>query len=128
MTELHDAIRAALTGIMNGLDQVPVYDHVPQQAGFPYITAGEEILTPWDDDTNTGFNAVFTIHVWSRYRGRYEVKTIQQAIYDRLHRADYSVTGYNQVNTVLENMETLLDPDGETRHGVQSFRVLLQKE
>jgi hypothetical protein len=111
-----------------------VYDSVPQaedagtDTAFPYITVGDDTALDWNTDTSNGKEATITIHSWSRYRGRAEVKEIQGAIYQALHLANISVQGYNLVECWSEYSETLVDPDGLTRHGVQRFRMIIDKE
>jgi hypothetical protein len=111
-----------------------IYDNVPQQVDsgndsvFPYITIGDDTMIDWDTDTSQGKEATLTLHVWSRYRGRKEVKEIQGIIYDALHLSNLIITGYHSVLMLSEYSETLLDPDGLTRHGVQRFRLIVEKE
>ncbi len=105
-----------------------VYDHVPQDAAFPYVQVGEIDGTEWDTDTSLGSDDTVTIHVWSRYRGRLETHQIQDAIYGALHRHALAVDGAHVVTVEFEFADSLLDPDGLTRHGVQRFRVLLNQE
>jgi len=111
---------------------VAVYDNVPQPADtgaasdFPYVTIGEDVLVPWDTDDSTGVDGSITIHVWSRTKGRKEVKTIQGLIYDVLHRADLAVTGYAFVTLEFDSAQSMLDPDGQTQHGVQTFRLVME--
>jgi hypothetical protein len=111
-----------------------VYDSVPQAADagsdlpFPFVTIGDDTAIDWDTDTSVGKEATLTIHSWSRYRGRSEVKQIQGAIYEALHLSNLSVVGYTTVLCLSEFSESLVDPDGLTRHGVQRFRVILDKE
>jgi hypothetical protein len=111
-----------------------IYDAVPQpkDAGsdipFPYVVIGDDTLIDWDTDTSVGKEATITIHSWSRYRGRIEVKNIQGAIYDALHLSQLNVDGYDTVLCFSEYSESILDPDGLTRHGVQRFRLIIDKE
>ena len=111
-----------------------IYDNVPQAVDsgsdsvFPYITIGDDTMVDWDTDTSQGKEATLTLHVWSRYRGRKQTKEIQGAIYDALHLSNLIISGYHSVLMLSEYSETLLDPDGLTRHGVQRFRLILEKE
>lgn len=111
-----------------------IYDNVPQvadsgkDADFPYVTIGEDTAFDWDTGTSVGKEATLTVHSWSRDRGRKEVKEIQGAIYDALHLANLVVTGYTTVFIISEFSETLSDPDGITRHGIQRFRLIIDKE
>lgn len=108
---------------------VPVYDDVPQcSSSFPYVTIGEDSLTYNDTDTDRSVNVSITIHTWSRKRGRFEVKTIQSQIYDSLHYADLVQTGYNFVIITEQDSTSLLDADGRTRHGVQTFNLIIEED
>lgn len=103
-----------------------IYDHVPQDAAFPYVVVGDTTALEWDTDTSTGHEHTVTLHAWSEYRGRKEVKQIQGELYNALHRHDLSITGEHTVTCEHEYAESLLDPDGITRHGVARFRVLTE--
>lgn len=133
-TALQSALYSALSGdIALSALVVGVYDDVPQpvdagdSSAFPYVTIGESVHTGWDTDTSSGDDASVTVHVWSRYSGRAETKQIQGAIYDVLHRSNLAVTGYATVSVDWEQSESFLDSDGQTRHGVQTFRILLDE-
>lgn len=104
----------------------PVYDDVPQDPVFPYVVIGDDTSIPFDTDTELGEEATLTLHVWSRYDGRAEVKRIMSDIYDALHRHALAVTDTDTVDCMFEFSETMLDPDMETRHGVMRFRLLLE--
>lgn len=110
-----------------------VYDDVPQAldsgaaSAFPYVTIGEDVHQDWSTDTSLGDDATITIHTWSRYRGRKETKQIQGAIYDALTRVDLSVTGYKMVAIDFVDEQSFVDTDGLTRHGVSTFRVILDE-
>ena len=105
----------------------PVYDDVPQQADFPYVTIGEDSFTAWDTDSELGATSVLTVHTWSRTRGKKETKAIQGDIYDSLHRATLISAGYNFVTIDLISSESFLDADGLTRHGVQTFNAIIER-
>ena len=124
-TALYDRLAnfGALAALVEG-----VHDHVPQDAAHPYVQVGEIDSTEWDTDTSLGSDATVTIHVWSRYRGRLQTHEIQDAIYSALHRHALTVTGAQVVTVEFEFADSLLDPDGLTRHGVQRFRILLNQE
>jgi len=118
------AVTNAVTGI---------YDKVPQPndsglgSDFPYITIGEDIHNQIDTDTELMMQVSITIHVWSRYGGRKETKEIQGLIYDSLHRAKLTQTGYKFVTITLVDSQSFLDADGETYHGVQTFNLMIEE-
>lgn len=104
-----------------------VYDHVPEDAAFPYVVIGEDTHVPFDTDDSLGAESTVTIHVWSRYRGKKEAKEIQGIIYDALTRQELTIDGYDLITIEFEYSDVLLDPDGITRHGVQRFRFLTER-
>lgn len=122
---LQQAIYSKLTGDATLMAAVSgVFDAVEQDYDqFPYVTIGEDTAAEWDGDDFVGSEATVVIHVWSREEGRKECKIIQGYVEDALHRQTLSISGYNSVDCVREFAETLLDPDGRTRHGIQQFRV-----
>jgi len=109
-----------------------VYDDVPQPADsgklatFPYVVIGDDSIVEWDTDTELGADATVTIHIWSRAKGRKEVKAITDVIYNALHRYDIIVTGYSLVGVDWVSAQSFLDADGITRHGIAVFRITIE--
>ena len=128
------ALAALLAKNVNDSTLPAIYDAVPQSKDsgsdipFPYVVIGDDTMLDWDTDTSVGKEATITIHSWSSYRGRIQVKDIQGAIYDALHLSQIIVDGYDTVLCLSEYSESILDPDGLTRHGVQRFRLIIDKE
>lgn len=122
------ALLAADTALTDLLAGSPgIYDHVPPDAPAPYLVIGETTVTDWDTDDSRGLEAEATIHVWSEYRGRFETKQIQDAVYNVLHRATaLTVSGADVVDVFQTYADTEVDPDGMTRHGVQRITITLE--
>lgn len=119
---------SALDALIKGVyDDVPEDPDLPQDQVFPYVTIGESVHNEDDTVSVLGDSVSCVIHTWSRYRGRRETKLIQGAIYDALHRATGTYSGYNVISIDWETSQSFMDQDGLTRHGVQSFRVLIEK-
>ena len=128
------AVYTALTGDVSLMAAVEgVYDNVPQAidtgsaAAFPYVTIGEDSLAEWDTDDSLGAQGSITVHTWSRARGRKECKDIQGLVYNALTRAELVLSGYTLVTVEFEGEQSFLDPDGLTRHGVSTFRIILDE-
>ena len=117
----------ALTGLIAG-----IYDIVPQELSeenppedvFPYVVIGDDRISAWDTDTEFGFEAKITIHVWTRAGGREQNQLIQKQIYLALHRQTLSVTGYNTISATFTESDLFIDADGLSQHGVITFRLL----
>lgn len=130
-TVVQQEIYAALTNVVDGLT-IPVYDSVPQvnsgsYTAFPYVTIGEDILTDMSTDTELINLVSITIHTWSRYSGRSEVKEIQGQIYTLLNRRRIENASYKFVNINQVTSQSQLESDGETRHGIQTFNLIIEE-
>ena len=119
-TKLNDATISGAS-----VSDVPIYDDVPEGTVAPYINIGEE--TAINDGTKTvdAVEHTLTIHIWSEYRGRYEIKHIMQQVYQNLHNTAITVSGASLVNIRQEFATTLEEADGITRHGVMRFRAIV---
>jgi len=110
-----------------------VYDDVPQPddsgyaSNFPYITIGEDIFTDISTDTELMSSVSITVHTWSRACGRKETKNIQSLIYNALNRVNISQAGYKFVNIHEAQSQSMLESDGKTRHGVQTFVLIIEE-
>ena len=125
--ELQKSIFTNLNGNINGIDgeNVSVFDDVPEGTPYPYIVIGEETAANNGTKTLDGIEHTLTIHAWSQYRGRREIKEIMQSIYENLHNTDISIAGASLVNIRQEFNTTLSETDGITRHGVMRFRAVV---
>lgn len=107
----------------------PVYDDVPQNAPAHYVVIGEDTHVPYDTDDSVGSESTITIHQWSKsHRGKAEVKATQGLIYSALNRHELTIEDHHLVTLEFEYSESMLDPDGLTRHGVVRYRALLEQD
>ena len=125
--QLQKSIFTALNGNVSGIGSanVPVYDDVPEGSVYPYVVIGEETATNNGTKTLDGVEHTLTLHAWSQYRGRREIKEIMQSVYEKLHNTAITVTGASLVNIRQEFSNTLEEQDGITRHGVMRFRAVV---
>lgn len=90
-------------------------------AFFPFITFSFPSSLAFDDKLNAGQSSLVQIDIWAR-DNTVLVKTIAKIVNDRLHRQVLSIAGH--ITTQNEGMEFEIDPDGITRRGRLTFRVL----
>lgn len=121
---MQEEIQAAIYSKVSAIGW-PTFDHVPQESTFPYIVIGDDTSVPWDTDDSIGSETTCTVHIWSRHRGRKEVKEIMRTVYEALHRAEFAIIGGQLVECVAEFAESFVDVDGLTRHGVIRFRLIV---
>ncbi|MDR3450738.1 MAG: DUF3168 domain-containing protein [Alphaproteobacteria bacterium] len=103
-----------------------LYDHVPPGAAFPYVVYGPVHVAPFDTKTETGFEQIITLDIWSRYRGGKEISDIFQALYDTLHRAVLTVAGQVYLSCEFHGADLAMENDGLTYHASVRFLVLTQ--
>lgn len=107
-----------------------VFDHVPENQVFPYISIFE---MPFDDrgnHTKEGFESEFQVSVFYQdpKRGNKAVQDIQARIDALLHKVNICVAGWNVISMRRTTIEILLEDDNVTRHGVQRFRLRLGEQ
>lgn len=131
-TPVQSALYARLSAVLS----TTVYDDVPDlpaklpDSEFPYVVIGEDLLSPWDTDDTLGGSVLATLHVWSRYSGKKELKEIMDAIYDALNRQadNLSASGFRFVDCIFEFAQVLDQSDGKTRQGICRYRITIEKE
>ena len=106
-----------------------IFDRVPDEQVFEYVVIGD--ITSSDISTFGKLieDMTITVHAWSQKGGKKSCEAIQDRIDTLLNRAslDLSADGYRLVALLREHMETMLDEDGLTYHGVQRFRAMIEK-
>lgn len=109
---------------------IPVYDSAADNVDPPYIIIGDDEAIEFDTDGEIGAEVALTLHVFtggnSDNLGRSQAKRVLAQIYSRLHRAEFSVSGYHLIGCEWQFSRVDPDPDGVTMHGVSRFRVFLR--
>ena len=105
-----------------------IFDFVPDNQEFPYVTIGEATTVPFATFSRFGEEATITLHIWSRYQGFKEIADIMDDLNRLLGHQDLQVIGYDTITCFYDFSETLREPDGITRHGVVRYRILTQKQ
>jgi hypothetical protein len=119
-----DAALIALIGNPSG--DVRLYQDVPADPVFPYVTIGEDQA---NDDSVEHLDAeeiFFDLHVWSRESSWAEAKQIAAALRSILHNADLTLDYGRCVQIQHRITRSFTDADNETRHGVVTFRALTE--
>lgn len=122
---IHSALDSASITDSSGSAITGVFDDVPEGTEYPYITIGEDTAIDVSTKDKTHFEHTLTIHAWSQYRGRRDIKELMEQVHNALHNVDLSVTGASLCNLRQEFQTTLLENDGITRHGVMRFRAVV---
>lgn len=116
---------ATLQTLLGGSGRV--FDHVPDNTAYPYVTI---LIFPWDDRgnyTSEGLVVEFQVSAWVRgtARGNKGVQAIQKRIDELLHKANLSITGWRIISLRRGLIDVVTEDDNVTKQGVQRFKLLL---
>ena len=116
---------STLVGLLGG---ARIFDHVPANPPFPYITFGRTSVYDWSTDTEIGTEQLFTLHIWSKAKGKKEVLEIMERARTRLEDASLTLgDGHHLVNIKLEFAEARFDDDLSVHHGLLRFRAVMEE-
>lgn len=100
-----------------------LYDHVPDNKVFPYVTLGESFASPYRTHSRPGEASLFRLHVWSRAKGFKEGQLIAEAIRPLLDGQHFETADFTFAALWEGPSQALRDPDGISRHIVIDFRI-----
>ena len=113
---------------LNGVISCDVYDIAPQVSDFPYVVIGDELAVENGTDTTVNNLVNFTIHVWTREDSSKRAKEIQGEVFDALHLLRFTEANYLFTeNYFVSSQAPFVDADGVTRHGVQEFKLTVER-
>ena len=126
--ELQKAIFEALgaNGALAALVGTRIFDHAPANVAFPYITFGRTSVYDWSTGTESGTEQLFTLHTWSKAKGKKEALEIMELARTTLHDASLDLEGHSLVNMRLEFSEARYDDRNEAHHGLLRFRAVTE--
>jgi hypothetical protein len=103
-----------------------IYDNVPGDTGFPYVTLGEAFVADWSTGDRAGAEHRLAFNAYSRGGGRAEAKAILGALDAALDDAALTLAGFTLVNLRFLDAETRREPDGQTWRGTIRFRAVTE--
>lgn len=129
--ELQKAIFSRLksdSGLVAELGGDKVYDQAPADVAFPYITFGRTSIYDWSTGTEEGSEHLFTLHFWSKGKGKKQAFDLMEIAGARLHDADLPLDGFTLVNLRLEFTDVRFDDDLDLHHGMMRFRAVIEQD
>ena len=126
---LQVAIHAALSadsGLLAHLGGARIYDHVPRNAAYPFVTFGQTIARDWTTGTEDGLEHTLTLHVWSIGGSRRETHDIMDAVRNVLEDATLALSDHRLVQIRHEYSDARPDPDREAYHGILRYRAVTE--
>ncbi len=104
-----------------------VFDHVPQQSDFPYITFGTASTYDWSTSTERGGEHLLTLHVWTHRASRKTVFDIMDRIERLLLSVPLPLEGHKLVSIRLEYAQTALADNRGSFAGVMRYRAVTEE-
>jgi hypothetical protein len=95
-----------------------VADSIPNDAQYPQIEIVGGISRTWRYQGVWGEQPMVEIHVWSRYNGYKEARSLMSEIRNRLDEIDLALNGVALVDIQFYNEDLMMDVDMMTRHGI----------
>lgn len=118
---LHVAILAKLKSLLS----VDVWDAVPQNSAYPYVTL-DSMVSANADFLNSRVSERFVyLGVWSRNYGQAEIMGIMGQI-DGIHNSTLTLTDGRAVSVRVDSTQTVRDSDNLTYQGRVTLRVITQ--
>lgn len=120
-------LQAALVSSLKAVGALPevvagrVYDSVPPDAQFPYVTLGPCQVLPLKAGCIDGAEVYPQIDVWSQAVGYPEAKLIAKAIVAALDDQELAIDGHSAVLFEHQSTIYLREPDGKTSHAAITF-------
>lgn len=127
--DLQKAIHGLLTAdaaLVARLGGQKVFDANPPNAAFPYVSFGRTSIYDWSTGTESGTEQLFTIHVWSKAKGKTETLEIMETIRQLIDAAPPELDEHALVNLQLEFAEVRFDDDISVHHGLLRFRAVME--
>lgn len=105
-----------------------IYQDVPDQPTFPYVTVGEGQETPDLAECIDGSEIFPVLHVWSRTSSFEEAKKISATLRQALIGATFSLSGHRCLIFERDELgdQALRDPDGITKHIASHYRAVTE--
>jgi len=104
-----------------------VYDSVPSNASFPYVSIGPKQVVSDDYDCITGFEVFMQLDAWSRGTGFPEVERLAEAVRIALHEFELPLVDNALVLFSHRQTRVMRDPDGLTAHAAVEFVGLVEQ-
>lgn len=127
--ELQGLIVARLKGdaTVSALVGDRIYDSVPADADFPYVSMGPRDEISDDTDCRAGFELSLQIDVWSRQPGYPEAQRVSDTV--RRCLVTYEFPAMENPLVYFKHQQTRIfrDPDGLTTHAALTFEAFAEQ-
>jgi len=123
-TGLFSHLRSDLSLKQHLGDPPKIFDQQEQAEGYPRLVWGDSKAKTWSSATFDGQEHEVTMHLWTSDGGSAASKEVAGALIDRLHNADFPVTGHALVDMQFASSETRYKEERGLFHCRLTFKAL----
>jgi len=127
--DLQKAVFTVLTAdeaLTTKLGGARIHDQAPANVAFPYLTFGRTSVFDWSTSTENGDEHIFSVHVWSKAKGKAEALEIADLVKQTLHDKSLAMETHRLVSLRQEYEEVRYNDDHAVYHGMVRFRALTE--
>lgn len=123
----NNCVHKALIAFLRREVSCQVYDYVPEGAELPFITLGNINAEDKSTKSEDIVHMTVQIHIWSNYKGRYEINSLAEKIINSLsaNQLDLSDEDFYSNAQGVDFYETYPEEDSGY-NGVITFELLVQ--
>ena len=112
---------------IGGFVQDRIFNFVPRQTQYPYITVHITDSGEWDTSTDNGEEHSVYIHAWDDRESAKRVNQIMQRAFELVHDVTdtVNITDHNVVNVRRVNKQ--VEREGQLYHGIELFRAVTEE-
>jgi Protein of unknown function (DUF3168) len=114
---------AILTGLLGGSK---IYDRPKEGAALPYVTLGMTRAFDASTASERAQEHLFTLHVWSRERGRKDAFVMLTAMRDALETMQAMQGVMRVVSMMYQSQDLRFDEDVSAYHGTLRYRAVTE--
>lgn len=119
------ALQQALYQRLTAELSVPVFDAVPMDTPYPYVTIdNEQILNSSPISGRNRETRLLYLSVWSAYQGQAEVKRVLGELRAALNERRLPLSVGRVVSMRVQAASSNREPDGRTYQGSMTLRVI----
>ncbi|MFC2970923.1 DUF3168 domain-containing protein [Azotobacter bryophylli] len=126
MSDPSIAVQTGLYQLLTTGLSCPVYDAVPKDSAFPYVTIDYEVAANRDFLASRMDERFLYLSVWSQYPGQAEVKRLMGEIDAAVHGKSLPLASGQSTRISVRSKSTNREPDGHTYQGQVVLQVLTQ--
>ena len=128
MSLFNDYVSAVYTTLnaVSGLTGI-ISEKLTNDGTWPKIWLEDGGADDWSDKDDDGLEAIINLHIGSRYDGTKEVRSLMDKCHNALHNANLVLANSQSVLCQFLRHDIVTDSDGQTRHGIMKFRLLISE-